>query len=701
MLLAPQPLSAASDAGQLRAEVLRWAAAAAPKDRDLRPASDIPYFRDAFGIADLDLLIDLIRDHVKQPRISVPMFSAVLGLWMSSASKENRQDLGLVAGLSPELLAAAEQFKRARLQSEEEKLAYAEMLEAEATDQGESPHRPLDSAEIEAIKAGSVDSLLEQLIHSNTDIASQEFSQRLENLPVATKDAAKKGALAAWTAFSDSSVLWSRNHVQNTFSVSPGVLSAVVGFWLYCKTLDSDDDLQLTPSQAELVIWMARESYTEFERLLGAVWARSNAVARSRLQALLEVEDQQSPAVGQTLWDRLRDRVNLPPDLVDFVKAFAFGHLEAKSTKVRGLVFAFLRRHANAAQLLGLVPSLEAAGLAWVADRFDGPAEEPALRSLAMAWLIDGEAIGRFGSRVFSGPNHLRRAHAFTSAISDITQPGRIPLGWAEPIDVESLGGLVPHLYFKDEKAQAATMSGMSMLGRDHVFRRMLEAKDDGPQVLRLLAKWKNDERFGDWRSYLTDEHAKLQRRLSEEAWSPMDRDAAAALLRWQGNVVRGARDVVYFMDELIETKLAPSFRTDHSLTPLLWGKKDENDPRDEKDVPADYGEGLYGENGLMRGVVVFVPFDERGVSKGKPLEKLGQRPLPQGEIFFDEVHVPRRYVLGDEGAFQGQFFGAFTLANMEMACVFSGLARAAFEQALAYVHERRQGGALLIEHQP
>lgn len=116
--------------------------------------------------------------------------------------------------------------------------------------------------------------------------------------------------------------------------------------------------------------------------------------------------------------------------------------------------------------------------------------------------------------------------------------------------------------------------------------------------------------------------------------------------------------------------------------------------------VPADYGDGLYDSHNLMRGAVVFVPFDEKGVSKGKPLEKLGQRPLPQGEVFFDEVRLPRKYLVADNDTFQGQFFSAFTLANMEMACVFSGLARAAFDHTIAYVHERKQGGGVLIEHQ-
>jgi len=591
MSLSPLALSGAPYASELRAEVLRWAAAAAPTDRVLRPSSDIPYFRDAYGIDDLDLLLTFIRDHVDQPRISVPLFSSVLGLWLTSATEDNKQNLTLVAELSPELMSAAEKFNEAWRQSEEDRQAHFEMLEAESDARGESPHRPLDSAEIEVIKAGSVEGLLEELVDANTDFASQQFSQRLEALPAATREAAQKGALAAWSTFSDSSVLWTRNDVQNTFSIPPGVQSAIVGFWLHCKTLETDDDLQLTPSQAELMIWMARESHTDFERLLGAVWERSKEVTRFRLRALLEAEDQQSHAVGQTLWLRLRGCTNLPSDLVQFVKTFALGHLEAKSAKVRALLFAFLRRHASTAELRDVVPSLEATGLAGVADNLDGSAEELALRSLAMAWLIDDASIGRVGFRVFSGPNHLRRARSFTGAISEITQPGPIPLGWAEPIDIGALAGLVPHLYFKNEKAQAGSISQISMLSRDHVFHRMLEAKDDGPQVLTLFAKWKDDERFEDWRTYLTEEHAKLQRRLSEEAWTPMHRDAAAALLRRQGNVVRGTRDVVYFLDELIETRLLPSFRTDYSLTPLLWGKRGTDSPRDEKDVQtAVYG---------------------------------------------------------------------------------------------------------------
>ena len=46
------------------------------------------------------------------------------------------------------------------------------------------------------------------------------------------------------------------------------------------------------------------------------------------------------------------------------------------------------------------------------------------------------------------------------------------------------------------------------------------------------------------------------------------------------------------------------------------------------------------------------------------------------------------------------EIFGVLTFANMEMGLTFTGLARAAYEHALHYCHERVQGGVPIIEHQ-
>ena len=94
------------------------------------------------------------------------------------------------------------------------------------------------------------------------------------------------------------------------------------------------------------------------------------------------------------------------------------------------------------------------------------------------------------------------------------------------------------------------------------------------------------------------------------------------------------------------------------------------------------------------------IDLESEGVSKGKPLEKLGIRTLPQGEIFFDDVRVPVKNILSQGQQATGDFMGTLTFANMEMGFTFTGVARAAYEHALEYAHERKQGGTELINHQ-
>lgn len=114
----------------------------------------------------------------------------------------------------------------------------------------------------------------------------------------------------------------------------------------------------------------------------------------------------------------------------------------------------------------------------------------------------------------------------------------------------------------------------------------------------------------------------------------------------------------------------------------------------------ADYGDGFYDSDGLPHGIAVIIPLDLKGVSKGKPLEKIGQRSLPQGEIYFDEVRVPRRFAIAEKDGYYGALSSAWSHAGTHMGQVFTGVARAAFEYALQYCHERRQGGRMLIDHQ-
>jgi alkylation response protein AidB-like acyl-CoA dehydrogenase len=116
--------------------------------------------------------------------------------------------------------------------------------------------------------------------------------------------------------------------------------------------------------------------------------------------------------------------------------------------------------------------------------------------------------------------------------------------------------------------------------------------------------------------------------------------------------------------------------------------------------IPADYGDGLLGDDGHPNGIGVVVPFDLEGVTLGEPITKLGQRGLPQGAIHFNDVRVPRRYALAERDGFYSAFAASWSWAGTFLSQASTGLARAAFELALAYAHEREQGGALLADHQ-
>lgn len=99
-------------------------------------------------------------------------------------------------------------------------------------------------------------------------------------------------------------------------------------------------------------------------------------------------------------------------------------------------------------------------------------------------------------------------------------------------------------------------------------------------------------------------------------------------------------------------------------------------------------------------GIVIVVDLHQPGVSRGKPLDKMGQRAVPQGEIFFDNVEVSTRFIAAGPDQYADAVYDILTEANAGMGTLFVGVARAAYEHALAYAHERKQGGVPIIHHQ-
>jgi alkylation response protein AidB-like acyl-CoA dehydrogenase len=107
-----------------------------------------------------------------------------------------------------------------------------------------------------------------------------------------------------------------------------------------------------------------------------------------------------------------------------------------------------------------------------------------------------------------------------------------------------------------------------------------------------------------------------------------------------------------------------------------------------------DMGEGVKGIGGFV------VPLDEPGVSRGRPLDKIGQRALNQGEIFFDGLRVPAAYLVVPPELYALGGKMGLSQANSGMGATFVGVAQAALDLALDYAKQRVQGGVPIIEHQ-
>ena len=101
------------------------------------------------------------------------------------------------------------------------------------------------------------------------------------------------------------------------------------------------------------------------------------------------------------------------------------------------------------------------------------------------------------------------------------------------------------------------------------------------------------------------------------------------------------------------------------------------------------------------RGISAFiVPTDTPGYRVAAVEKKLGQKASDTCQIVFDDLRLTPDLLLGEEG--QGY---RIALANLEggrigIAAQAVGMARAAFEAALAYAQERQSFGRPIIEHQ-
>jgi butyryl-CoA dehydrogenase len=94
------------------------------------------------------------------------------------------------------------------------------------------------------------------------------------------------------------------------------------------------------------------------------------------------------------------------------------------------------------------------------------------------------------------------------------------------------------------------------------------------------------------------------------------------------------------------------------------------------------------------KGITAFlVPTEGKGFSRGKPDDKVGIRASGSCSVFFEDCAIPKRCRLGQEG--EGFKIAMSTLdgGRIGIAAQALGIARAAYEEAVAYAKERKAFG--------
>ncbi len=101
------------------------------------------------------------------------------------------------------------------------------------------------------------------------------------------------------------------------------------------------------------------------------------------------------------------------------------------------------------------------------------------------------------------------------------------------------------------------------------------------------------------------------------------------------------------------------------------------------------------------KGISAFlVPTDTPGYTVARLEDKMGQHASDTAQIVFEDCRVPAAYRLGDEGAGYKIALGGLEGGRIGIASQAIGMARAAFEAALKYAHERVAFGQPIFAHQ-
>jgi alkylation response protein AidB-like acyl-CoA dehydrogenase len=94
------------------------------------------------------------------------------------------------------------------------------------------------------------------------------------------------------------------------------------------------------------------------------------------------------------------------------------------------------------------------------------------------------------------------------------------------------------------------------------------------------------------------------------------------------------------------------------------------------------------------------VPKDAKGLTFGRPEEKMGLHAVPTTTAHYDDAFISLERRIGNEGQGLTIAFSALDSGRLGIAAVAVGLAQAALDEAVAYSQQRTTFGRKIIDHQ-
>jgi citronellyl-CoA dehydrogenase len=97
---------------------------------------------------------------------------------------------------------------------------------------------------------------------------------------------------------------------------------------------------------------------------------------------------------------------------------------------------------------------------------------------------------------------------------------------------------------------------------------------------------------------------------------------------------------------------------------------------------------------------LIIVPMKTKGVSIARKLKKMGMHASDTAQIHFDDVRVPQRYRIGEEGMGFMYQMEQFQIERLWGALNSSGMAQRAIDLTIAYTRERKAFGRSILDNQ-